>query len=72
MLRRRVCGGKLSQERLECLYRFLVSLRGLGQTFLEQQITARFLVPAALAHFAIVSHKARMVAQLEPRQRSIE
>ena len=64
--------GKFSQKRLQCLGRFLVSLRRLGETFLEQQVAARFLVPAGLAHLTIIGQKARVVAHLEPGERSIK
>ena len=64
--------GKFSQKPLQRLGRFLVSLRSLGETFLNQEIAACFLVSATLAQLMIIGQKASMVAQLQPGERSIK
>ena len=54
------------------MHGLVVSVRGLGEAFLQQKISARLIVRSAARHFFRIREESLLVVLLKPRERSIE
>src|SRR5205814_1987555 len=64
--------GELAHEIGQRLRGLVVSVRGLGEAFLQQKIGARLIVRSAARHFLRIREESLLVVLLKPRERSIE
>ena len=58
---------KIPKKAVQRFRRFIVSLRRLGEAFLERQVAARIRIAPALGQLFYVRGEPRIITQLEPR-----